>query len=140
MTATEAYRASMEWKRATHAENQTTMIECYAYEKLEGNLLTALKKKLEAESVVLSPKPSKELWAQIASEGDSLLDGIIELFETLINLIKSNGYDIPTVHNLNNSGSNAQTNAILLSLLEPIFNAYCQYLSKNQEIYFFNFI
>lgn len=136
MTATEAYRASMEWKRTIHREHQTTMIECYAYEKLEGNLLDVLKEKLEAASVVLTPKSSKELWTQVAAEGDSLLDGIIELFETLINLIKSNGYDMATLRNLNHAGINTQTNNTLLSLLEPIFNAYCQYLSEHKEIDF----
>lgn len=136
MSATEAYRASMEWKRTIHREHQTTMIECYAYEKFEGNLLDSLKNKLEAASVVLTPKPAKELWMQTAAEGDSLLDGIIELFETLINLIKSNGYDIETVRKLNCIGSNIQTNNILLSLLEPIFNAYCEYLLSHNEIDF----
>lgn len=136
MSATEVYRASMEWKRTTHREHQTTMIECYAYEKLEGNLLDSLKEKLEAASVSLAPKSSKELWTQVAAEGDSLLDGIIELFETLVNLIKSNGYDIATVRKLNHAGSNTQTNNILLSLLEPIFNAYCKYLADHQEIDF----
>lgn len=136
MTATEAYRASMEWKRTTHKEHQTTMIECYAYEKSEGKLLDALKEKLEAAGVVLTPKSSKALWEKVAAEGDSSLDGIIELFETLINLIKSNGYDIATVRKLNCVGSNTQANNILLSLLEPIFNAYCQYLSSHSEIDF----
>ena len=136
MSATEAYRASMEWKRTTHREHQTTMIECYAYEKLEGNLLDSLKEKLEAASVLLVPKSSKELWTQVAAEGDSLLDGIIELFETLVNLIKSNGYDIATVRKLNHAGSNTQTNNILLLLLEPIFNAYCKYLADHKEIDF----
>ena len=136
MTATDAYRASMEWKRATHNENQTKLIECYAYEKLEGSFLDLLKEKLEAASVVLKPKSSVELWKQVASEGDSPLDGISELFETLINLIKSNSYDIATVRKLNNSGSNAKANSLLLSLLEPIFNAYCQYLSSHDEIDF----
>ena len=136
MSATEAYRASMEWKRATHRKNQTVMIECYAYEKLEGNLLDTLKEKLEAAAVVLSPRSSKELWTQIAAESDTLLDDIIELFETLINLIKSNGYDIATVQSLNHAGINTQTNNILLLLLEPIFNAYCRYLSEHKEIDF----
>ena len=136
MSATEAYHASMEWKRSTHREHKTTMIECYAYEKLEGNLLNSLKEKLEAASVVLAPKSSKELWTQVVAEGNSLLDGIIELFETLINLIKSNGYDIATVRRLNHAGSNMQTNNTLLSLLEPIFNAYCQYLADHKEIDF----
>lgn len=136
MSASEAYRASMEWKRATHRENKTTMIECYAYEKMEGNLLDTLKEKLEAASVTFKPKSSRELWTQVAADGDSLLDGIIELFETLINLIKSNGYDIATVRKLNHAECNTQTNNILLSLLEPIFNAYCKYLADHKEIDF----
>lgn len=136
MTATEAYRASMEWKRSVHREHQTTLIECYAYEKLEGNLLDSLKEKLEATSVILNPKSPKELWAQVVDEDGSLLDGIIELFETLINLIKSDGYSITDVRNLNCAGSHVQANDLLLSLLEPIFNAYCQYLSDHKEIDF----
>jgi len=136
MTASEAYRASMEWKRGLHRENKTNLIECYAYEKLEGDLLEKLKEKLEAASVVLQPKSSQELWEQIAGEEDSLLDGIIELFETLINLIKSNNYDIAKVRELNHTGRNVGTNNILISLLEPIFDAYCQYLADHEEIDF----
>ena len=33
ITASEVYRASMEWKRSIHRKYQTTMIECYAYKK-----------------------------------------------------------------------------------------------------------
>ncbi len=136
MTATEVYHASMEWKRALHHTNNTTMIECYAYEKLEGNLLDVLKERLEAASIVFTPKSPKELWGQIAAEGDSLLDGIVELFETLINLIKSNDYDMMMVRKLNQARSNLRSNNTLLSLLEPIFNAYCQYLLEHKEIDF----
>ncbi|MCD7788965.1 MAG: UvrD-helicase domain-containing protein [Bacteroides thetaiotaomicron] len=136
MSATEAYCASMEWKRAIHQKNQTMMIECYAWEKLEGNLLNSLKKKLEAVFVVLTPLSSRELWKQVVAEDDSLFDGMIELFETLINLIKSNGYDIETVRKLNCAGGNVRANNILLSLLQPIFDAYCQYLSTYKEIDF----
>ena len=136
MSASEAYRASMEWKRKVHRENHTQLIECYAYEKWEDTLLGSLKEKLEAFSVVLTPKSSTEMWAQVAAEGDSVLDGVIELFETLINLIKSNGYDIDTVRNLNQTGPNSKTNSTLLWLLEPIFTAYCNYLSIQNEIDF----
>lgn len=135
-TASESYKESMEWKRAVHHEHQTKMIECYAYEKIEGNLLDLLKARLEAAGVTLTPKTSEELWNQVACEDDSLIDGVVELFETLINLIKSNGYDIQTVKKLNCSGSNMWTNDIILSLLAPIFNSYCQYLSNNNEIDF----
>jgi len=136
MSASELYRSSMEWKRTIHHQNQTNMVECYAYEKLEGNLLDRLAQKLKAESVVLQPKSSKELWEQIAGEEASVLDGIIELFEMLINLIKSNNYDIAKVRELNYVGRNVRKNNVLLSLLEPIYDAYCQYLTEHEEIDF----
>jgi len=136
MTATQTYQASMKWKRETHNANDTILIECYAYEKFDGILLEKLKERLVANGVKLTPKTTKELWEQVSADGESILDGIIELFETVINLIKSNGYTIDTVRQLNVGNSNSQTNNIILSLLEPIFNAYCSYLTEHEEIDF----
>lgn len=136
MTATQRYQASMKWKRETHSANDTILIECFAYEKFHGVLLENLKEKLVAKGVKLTPKTTKELWEQVSADGDSILDGVIELFETVINLIKSNGYTIATVWQLNIGNSNAQNNNTILSLLEPIFNSYCVYLNEHKEIDF----
>lgn len=136
MTATQIYQASMHWKHETHRSNQTVLIECYAYEKFEGTLLENLKKKLEDQTVKLTPKTTSELWKQITADGDSVLNGVIELFQTIINLIKSNGYTIADVQQLNVKNSNVQNNKILLSLLEPIYEAYCSYLKEHKEIDF----
>ena len=136
MTATQAYQASMEWKRKIHAANNTILIECYAYEKFDGVLLDNLKEKLVEKGVELNPKTAKELWEQISKDENSVLDGIIELFGTVINLIKSNGYTIETMQQLNTKNSNAKNNNMLLLLLEPIFNAYCNHLKENDEIDF----
>ncbi len=134
MSATEVYQESIKWKRQIHQENHTILLECYAYEKFEGILLDALEKKLQAASVEMKPKTMKELWEQVSSEGKSVFDGVIELFETLINLIKSNGYDIETVRKKNEKGAYYKSNDMILSLLEPIFNAYCVYLKTEKEI------
>ena len=136
MTATQTYQASMNWKRQTHKTNKTTLIECYAYEKFDGILLKKLKEKLILNGVKLRPKTTKELWEQVSADGDSVLDGIIELFETVINLIKSNGYSIDTLRQLNTQNSNVQNNSAIISLLEPIYNSYCNYLTKHEEIDF----
>lgn len=137
MTATEAYKASMEWKRKIHSENDTALIECYAYEKFDGVLLEKLEEKLIAKDVELTPKNTEELWGQVSADGDSVIDGVVELFETVINLIKSNGYTVDTVRELNMaSGNDAQNNNTVLSLLEPIFDSYCAYLTEHDEIDF----
>lgn len=136
MTATQTYQASMKWKRELHNTNDTILIECYAYERFEGVLLGNLADKLTAQNVKLMPKTTKELWEQVSTNGDSVLDGVVSLFETVINLIKSNRYTIATIRQLNVGNSNAQNNNIILSLLEPIYNAYCSYLIEHKEIDF----
>ncbi len=134
-TASQAYRDSMAWKREIHTSNETVMIECFAYEKFDGTLLKNLEKNLIAHSVSLNPQSAEELWENISSNDNSLLDGIIELFQTVINLIKSNGYTIDDVRKIN-SGYYAQSNNMILSLIEPIYNSYCQYLNEHDEIDF----
>ena len=136
MTPSQAYKASMKWKRETHAANSTVLIECFAYEKFDGVLLENLKNRLIANNVKLTPKTTQQIWEQISSKDASVLDGIIELFETVINLIKSNNYTIETVRQLNVGNGNEQSNDTILTLIEPIFNSYCEYLTKHNEIDF----
>lgn len=136
MTAKKSYRASMEWKRQTHRLNNTIMVECYAYEKLEGILLENLKNNLMAQSVIFTPKSARELWEQVCAGEDLMLQGVIKLFETVINLMKSNGYTIAAVRQLNAGNSNVKNNEMILSLIEPVYNAYCSYLKEHGEIDF----
>lgn len=136
MTATQKYQASMKWKRETHRVNNTTLIECYAYEKYEGVLLENLKERLVSKNVKLTPKTAKELWEEVSADGDSVLDGIVVLFETAINLIKSNEYTIDVLRQLNTCSGNVQSNAALISLIEPVFDSYCSYLTAHDEIDF----
>lgn len=140
MTATESYHASMYWKREMHRTNNTTMIECYAYEKIEGNLLDNLKEKLINQSVRLSPKSAEELWNEVSADDESVLDGIIELLETVINLIKSNKCTIEELRRINGNNGNIQNNNIIISLVEPIFCSYCDYLREHDEIDFHDMV
>lgn len=140
MTATQTYQRSMEWKRALHRENGTVMIECYAYEKFDGELLDRLKEKLAASGVELAPQDPEQLWQQLSAGERSVLDGIVELFETAVNLIKSNGYTIETVRRLNEGTAEAQNNGVILSLLEPIYHAYLTHLAQHEEIDFHDMI
>ena len=140
MTATQTYQRSMEWKRALHRENGTVMIECYAYEKFDGELLDRLKEKLAASGAELAPQDPEQLWQQLSAGERSVLDGIVELFETAINLIKSNGYTIETVRRLNEGTAEAQNNGVILSLLEPIYRAYLTHLAQHEEIDFHDMI
>ena len=87
-------------------------------------------------SVKLTPISQQELWNKINSKSNNILNGIVELFETIINLIKSNNYSIETLKELNKYNYNKKNNAIIISLIEPLYNAYQNYLTENQEIDF----
>ncbi len=131
-TATERYHELIKWKEKIHKDNNTKMIECYAYEKFDGNLLKNLKNKLLKNNINLNPKSSEELWKDINNSNPSLIDGITELFQTIINLIKSNNYQISYIKNITTNKNDILT----LNLVEPIYNAYNSYLSENEEIDF----
>mgnify|MGYP007121320545 CR=1 FL=1 len=113
------------------------MIECFAYEKSEGTLLENLHRNLINFEVCITPKSEAEVWNQISQSEDDILEGVVELFETVINLIKSNRYSIEYVRKLNAERENTNNNnKIILLLIEPIYNAYNDYLAKNGEIDF----
>ena len=135
MSPTETYRKSMNWKYETHRANGTKIISCYSYEKFEEILLSNLENNLKKEGVVFNPKSSEEIWKELNKGADPVLDSVSELFETVINLIKSNNYTIEDVRR-KNVGVNVRANDMLLTLLEPIYNAYCNHLSQNNEIDF----
>lgn len=135
-TATQVYQEAMAWKRQLHTENQTKMIECFSYEKMEGTLLNSLEKQLKEQGVIPSPMSSQELWKHVAQGGDSVLDGIIELFETVINLLKSNNYSIDYFRSIAATSTNAKQHLAFIYLLQPIYDAYNAKLTTSGEIDF----
>ncbi len=134
--AAQVYLDTMAWKRNLHKENETTMIECFAYEKLEGTLEENLARQLETNGVVLRPKSAQEIWSQVSKDGEKVLDGVVELFVTVINLMKSNNYTIEDVRKLNGENVNRSYIFEILWLVAPIMQAYQQYLQANEEIDF----
>jgi DNA helicase-4 len=135
-SASDVYNESIEWKRKTHASNNTKMIECFAYEKSEGHLLDALQEKLIQCGVQLNPMSSDEIWEQVCKDDQHILDGIVDLFETVVNLLKSNRCSINDARNLNTFGYGYAANKQILDLIEPIFNDYQQALLHSNMIDF----
>lgn len=140
-SASAVYYESMEWKRALHKAQGTRLIELFAYEHLEGTLLARLEEHLRANGVKLNPKDPVALWNEVnqtEQEKRNQFDGLSELFETLICLIKSNDYDFSTVRELcvKGRGVSALNNRLLLDILEPIYCAYCNELKISGTIDF----
>lgn len=134
-TASEIYNESIEWKRATHKEHNTIMIETFYYENKQGKLLSNLEDKLKEYNVKISPKTDVEIWDIIQNNNKGVLNETCRAFETIINLIKSDNYSLEQVYSLP-AVTNSNLNRITLDLIKPIYEAYQNGLVANEWIDF----
>lgn len=67
------YHADMEWKREVHKQGATALIETFHYEKQEGVLLDALKKRLINAGVTLDPLPPEAVLETLRASSVPLL-------------------------------------------------------------------
>ena len=136
--ASEEYLQSMKWKDDIHAQYNTKLIKLFAYEHLEGILLDRLESQLKESDVILNPLSNTETWMRLKNDEEGVtLDPLVELVESVINLMKSNRYTVDDLIALNNEPSlNRRSNARTIRIVSPIFDLYQKYLDYNNEIDF----
>ena len=133
MSAAQTYQEGIKWKRVLHRKNGTRMIEVYAYEKLEEQLLPRLEERLKKAGVVFTPMSPKDMWADISGSENQKLDRVAELFGTVITLAKSNGCSMDEVRSRNRSFQNLPSINAVIDLIEPVYNSYqCMLCSRNE--------
>ena len=135
-SAAQAYQAGIRWKRELHRQNKTRLIEVYAYEKQEEQLLSKLEERLKRAGVVLAPISAEKMWSEISGTGNQKLDRVAELFGTVITLVKSNSCTLDDVRGRNRSFRNLPSIASVIDLIEPIYNNYQSMLLSRSEIDF----
>lgn len=143
MTAKEKYNSDIAWKRETHKNHQTSLIETFSYENKADLLLTNLKSKLEDVGVNFTPRTTDEIWEilnSIAKEDVSALDTLIKTF---LNLFKSNNFEIIKLKAEINKIVDEEIKArheLFISIFEPILIKYNSYLKTNNLIDFSDMI
>ena len=136
MSAAQTYQEGIRWKRELHWKNGTRMIEVYAYEKLEEQLLPKLEERLKKAGVVFTPMSPKDMWADISGSETQKLDRVAELFGTIITLTKSNDCSLDEVRSRNRSLKNLPNIDAMIDLIEPVYNNYQSMLYSRNEIDF----
>jgi len=136
-TASREYKEGMTWKRKVHKDNNTKLVECYAYEKSEGVLLENLSSKLLNFGVKFNPISAEQVWQKVADNNSKdVLSTIAELFATIITLIKSNNCSFEIFKSMCSHSLWAIRNAVVVSMIEPVYKAYDDALHRNGEIDF----
>jgi len=144
-TASQAYQEGMAWKRKIHREHKTKLVECFAYEKFEGNLLACLEQRLSEKGVVFRPLSAQEMWDFMQDDYDRnfVFQRIASLLGTMLQQAKANGYSVENLRQINKATRNIlerMDNEDILTLFEPIYTAYVNMLSEKNYIDFSDMI
>lgn len=134
------YIAGMYWKRDTHKNNNTILIETYSYEFLEDGFLEKLRTRLSDAGVPLEPMLEQEIWGVIQDSGSDEVDAFISLVSTFLALMKSNNYDVNDLRKrnkkLNEDNFLRERTEQFLLLFEPIYSLYQNFLNETGQIDF----
>lgn len=132
-TNSKKYLKQMEWKRNLHASYKTKLIETFSYEFTDGDWREKLTKKLKDNEVKFVPKSVNEIKTFISEE--IKVKKIIELFDSFLNLSKSNGYTLDDIKNKIDE-NNVTREKVFFELYSKIYNSYNTYLRKKKVIDF----
>jgi len=89
----EKYIEGIEWKRKTHQEHNTTLIETYSYYNSDGILLEKLKELLTEHNVSFKEADKEKIYMSLYQKAsDKYLKEFMALVTTFINLFKSNQF------------------------------------------------
>ena len=138
-SANDTYQESMEWKKNIHADNNTTLIECFAYEQFEGILTSNLRQSLINHGVRLEEVDFDHLLGEMESGKGQVVHSFSELLQTILMLMKSNRYSIEDLFRLCNHEIIGKQR-IIVNLFAPIYDTYEKMLKDQGAIDFSDMI
>ena len=85
------YADGVVWKRQTHQQHGTALIETFSWEHQQGVWRASLREQLEANEVALVPMPRQELLSLLSDTKISRLSGLLATF---LNHVKTSNTDL----------------------------------------------
>lgn len=138
-SAKDAYNEGIRWKREIHKRYDTILVETYSFEKLEGNLSTNLKNKLQGYGVSFNEISRNELWTLIEKHNTNELKSFVSLMSTFISQLKGNNFNLEDIKQRNKISFKAyekNRNEAFIELITPIYNNYEKALKDSGDIDF----
>lgn len=139
MTAKESYWEGIKWKRQTHKQYGTTLVETYSYEMKDGVLTEELKDKLVELGVQFRPMSQDALMDLLGKKSLWDTSNFSSLIATFICHMKANQVEISGLQKYNQtkySGFPMVRNLYFLKIVAPIYDEYQRALVEAEEIDF----
>ena len=137
----QSYLEDLAWKRELHQAKNTKMAELYSYQLTQGKLSTNLKQVLIDNAVTVEPIPLTEIFAQLKAENETQWLGFIELIQRFLGLYKEGGHSLEALlSSITPEQYDIERTRAFLTLFEPIFDCYQQYLTETDTVDFSDMI
>lgn len=134
-----AYAEGMQWKRDIHASNQTTLVETYSWERMEGSLLGNLEKKLRAHDVKISPMDPLAIFEII--ETSKVSENLVALIKDFLVLYKEGDYSIADLDAMAGKFDDQYARvSCFIELFKMVYEEYQSFLEVRQEYDFSDLI
>ena len=131
------YAEGVVWKRQTHQQHGTALIETFSWEHQQGTWRASLREKLEASGVALVPMPRHELLALLSETKISRLSGLLATF---LNHVKTSNTDLDVLQARARAGGDVVRNLVFLDIFNRVQQRYEQLLTDADELDFHDFI
>lgn len=128
------YNEGIDWKRRTHTEKGTVLLETKSADFHSGNILEVLKQQLTDANVPVNPPTSEELYERLIKRSKKIESSVFKLLEQFIALLKSNCVSIQHFIDKANETNDERTVAILSNVIKPLLIAYTDELNRRDEI------
>ncbi len=128
------YTEGIRWKRELHKANGTKMVECYAYEEMEGILPDKLRERLKTLGIPLVEVSFEEIIEKLGETKNSVLSPVAEVIAKIIALAKNRRLSAQELSEMCSARMPAQ--ATLVGLITPIMESYERYLHEHSQIDF----
>ena len=123
----EKYLEQMDWKRRTHTEYGTTLIETFSYENVEGRLLSALEEKI-APYVTLKPTPLTQILSHLRNLGE--LNDLTGILITFLRHFKESDLTIEKCRMRARDRANSRRELNFLDIFEHVYREYQKRLGE----------
>ena len=130
------YLEGMEWKRNIHHENETVLVELFAYDRSEGLLIQKLEEFVEQYNIEKNPISPEVVFERMIGSDKKKFSTIASTLTTAIILIKGHGKQWEEVYPTSADRRTRQSLARLERVLRPIYEDYQCALAENDEIDF----
>ncbi len=131
------YADGVVWKRQTHQQHGTALIETFSWEHQQGTWRASLREKLEANGVALVPMPRQEMLSLLSETKISRLSGLLATF---LNHVKTSNTDLEELKSRACGRGDVVRNLVFLDIFNRVQQRYEQLLTDADELDFHDFI